>query len=1076
MVNILVEDKSANDILFTNDESINDNAEIMSISLDELTDIEPDISVINDESWSATCFNHSRSNELSHEIVTTNQNVDILNDNTHHSINQDQGYVNSVTCDISRNVHTNDNHLHDKLEKLRCTYRKNLILSHLNVNSLSLKRTEVSDLLVRSKFEVLVLSETKLDNSHNSALFEIENYCMYRQDKKSNSGGLMIYVSKSLPSTQGNVQICNDEVECLSVEITCEESKILLLGMYKNPKTSHNSFKSYFEITCEEIMGNYENIVIIGDLNFNMLQDNVLSQLCPAFNLTNIITEPTCFKSNNASLIDVMLVTKRRKFLKGFSLDTGISDFHNLIGGVMRQHAPVPPKKTIIYRQLNKIDYEKVNDELFMMSETVNGREWNANEAFDILHNNLICLLDKYAPKKTKILRKNDFHCMSKALKKAILLRNQMRNKFFKCRSRYYLAQYRKHRNAVTLIKREEIKKYFAEKCQGSTKNKDFWKAVKPIFSKTKTKSDNIPLRHDNKIITDSSQVCEIFNTFFSSIGSEIGSPENNDRNVETIITGYENHPSILMIRNNIMRGGTKSTTNFDEVTEWDVKRILSKLSSKKASGYDEIPVKFLKMTSNSLVKPLTKIINTCLRQNVFPDRMKMANITPLYKKKDKLDKDNYRSVNLLISLSKILEKVLYNQISDHMQLLFHKYLSGFRKGHGCHDILNRLTEDWRQALDDNSIIGVIAIDLSKAFDCMPHGLLIAKLHAYGFSLPVCKLMKSYLVNRKQRVKIGETFSGWTNTTKGVPQGSILGPLLFNIFINDFLFCKMNSKVYNYADDNTLSYIGKDIEQIKSKLKVDCLASMQWFESNNMKANAGKFQLMFLSKSDSYSNVTLNFETCVIQASTKINILGVEFDDKLKFNYHIDEVCNQTSKQINALKRMRHFLDRSCRKTIYNSYVSSNFNYCSIIWMFSGKVNMDKLENTNKRALRFVLNDNEASYDDICQDEKLLCIYNRCIKAVAIQMYKVKYKMVPEYIQELFSRRESNYDIRDNDLFDIPRFESITYGKKSFSYYGAKLWTNLPKEIKGKTSLVSFKSALTSWLLNKENLRNIEFL
>ena len=1047
-----------------------------------------DLSVINVSECNITGDNINDVNDilemedLSSDIITEEPDVSIMDDdnlenveNAHANVQISISNYNMNETAIESDVIVNENssESQNELEKIRCTYRNNIVIGHLNVNSLNLKFQEVKDLIVRCKFEVMVLSETKLDETYRDALYNIENYDMYRQDKRSNSGGIIIYISKFLPSTQGNINNCNDDIECFSVEINCKETKLMIIGMYKNPKMNPNSFKVYFEKMNEEVFENYENVVIIGDLNFNMLQDNVLSQMCPLYNLTNIITEPTCFKSNNATLIDVMLVSKRRKFLKGFSFDTGISDFHNLIGGVMKEHAPIPNKKIIGYRKLDDIDFDKVNNDLQIMNIDMNIIENNANDAFNILHTNLIGLLDKHAPKKRKTIRKNDFHCMTKRLKKAILIRNQMRNKFFKYRTDYYLAQYRKHRNAVTLIKREEIKAYFTEKCKGSTKNKDFWKAVKPIFSKTKTKSENIPLKHNGEIITDCSKVCEIFNTFFSQIGMDIGNPENNHKSVEEIIADYSQHPSVTMIKTNI--NNAPNNINLSKVTERDVSKIISKLSSKKSSGYDEIPVKFIKLVSRSLIKPLTKLANKCLQENVFPDRMKMANITPLYKKKDKLNRDNYRSVNLLIALSKVFEKIISNQIYDHMQSLFHVYLSGFRKRHGCHDILIRLTEDWRMALDNGDTIGVVAIDLSKAFDCMPHGLLIAKMHAYGFSTNVCKLLKSYLVDRKQRVKIGETKSEWTSNIKGVPQGSILGPLLFNIFINDFMFHELSSKVYNYADDNTLSFIDKDINEIQRKLQLDCITAMQWFESNNMKANADKFQLMFLNRHNAYLDKPLQINMCTIKASSNITILGVEIDNKLNFESHINEICNKTSKQINALKRMKHFLDRTCKNIIYNSYISSNFNYCPIVWMFTGKINLEKIEKTNKRALRYVANNYEAEYDDMCQDQKVLNIHKRCIKTVAIQMYKIKHQLVPIYVQELFRRRESCYNIRDNDLFEIPCFKTVKYGKKSFRYFGAKLWANIPKEIKAKPTLTCFKDALTIWLLNIGNVSNIDF-
>ena len=161
---------------------------------------------------------------------------------------------------------------------------------------------------------------------------------------------------------------------------------------------------------------------------------------------------------------------------------------------------------------------------------------------------------------------------------------------------------------------------------------------------------------------------------------------------------------------------------------------------------------------------------------------------------------------------------------------------------------------------------------------------------------------------------------------------------------------------------------------------------------------------------------------------------------------------------------------------IYNSYISSNFNYCPIVWMFTGKLNFDKLEKSNKRAIRFISNDAESSYEQLCTEEKLLNIHKRCIKSVAIQMFKIKNQTAPDYLAEMFNVRETHYDIRNNNQFTLPSFNTITYGKKSFTYYGAKLWNNLPNEIKESSSLGILKKALTSWLENIESVSPIDFL
>ena len=199
------------------------------------------------------------------------------------------------------------------LKSLRESYQNNVIIGHINVNSLRNKFTEVENLLMKSRFEILALSETKLDCSDKDACFSVKNYSLYRQDKRSNSGGLVIYVKNNIPSTLGPMNLCTDELEYLSVEISCKGNKILVMNMYKNPKMTSKSFENKFKEMAESVLSKYENVIIIGDLNFNMLQNNTLSSICPTINLTNVIKEPTCFKSNTPSLIDVMLFSKRRK-------------------------------------------------------------------------------------------------------------------------------------------------------------------------------------------------------------------------------------------------------------------------------------------------------------------------------------------------------------------------------------------------------------------------------------------------------------------------------------------------------------------------------------------------------------------------------------------------------------------------------------------------------------------------------------------------------------------------------------------------------------------------------------------
>ena len=234
-------------------------------------------------------------------------------------------------------------------------------------------------------------------------------------------------------------------------------------------------------------------------------------------------------------------------------------------------------------------------------------------------------------------------------------------------------------------------------------------------------------------------------------------------------------------------------TFNFSYVTVNELYNILVKLDAKKATGFDEIPSKFLQIGAAPLAVPIAHIVNLSIQQCIFPTVLKNAELAALVKKLDSLMKENYRPVSILTAVSKVFENVFNSQMFSHFDMLFSKFLSGFRRKYSCQTTLIRMIEEWKGAIDNHQIVGTVAIDWSKAFDSLPHGLLLAKLSAYRLDINSCKLMASYLYNRHQRVKIGPQKSDWSEIKRGVPQGSFLGPLLSNVFINDIFFLKFEA-------------------------------------------------------------------------------------------------------------------------------------------------------------------------------------------------------------------------------------------------------------------------------------------
>ena len=227
---------------------------------------------------------------------------------------------------------------------------------------------------------------------------------------------------------------------------------------------------------------------------------------------------------------------------------------------------------------------------------------------------------------------------------------------------------------------------------------------------------------------------------------------------------------------------------------------------------------------------------------------MKIANITPVHKKDEPTDKKNYRPVSVLPLLSKVFERLLYDQLSDYLEKYLNTLLCGFRKAHPTQHALFKLLQAWQEELDKSGFVGTILMDLSKAYDCLPHDLLVAKLEVYDIDKTGLNLIYNYLSNCKQRTKINSWYSDWYDIVRGVPQGSILGPLLFNLFINDLFLFIERTNICNFADDNTIYSCQNDLNNIFEDLRYDMVTLLRWFKENSMKVNPKKFKFVILGK------------------------------------------------------------------------------------------------------------------------------------------------------------------------------------------------------------------------------------
>ena len=347
-------------------------------------------------------------------------------------------------------------------------------------------------------------------------------------------------------------------------------------------------------------------------------------------------------------------------------------------------------------------------------------------------------IVNEHAPFKSKIIKKESVPYMNSKLRKALFSRNMARNKY-KNFGKQFWEENRRKRNLVVSIRKKSLSEYFSKNC--ANKDKSFWKTISPFFSnKSVRNGNNIILSDGENIVTDTKKVADIFNDFFVNVASTIGFQDDITTTHEAIMK-HNQHRSVRKIRGNF--GHKKNSFVFTQVSSDVIRMKLKHINIRKATGYDNIPGKLLRIAHVPLSAPFTHLINTCIMQNVFPSNMKCAELTPLFKKKDNLCKGNYRPVSILTTISKLYESTINDQLLGHFSDIFDTLLCAFRKGYSCQSLLLKCIDDWKVAIDNNKNVGALFMDLSKAFDCLPHSLLISKLHAYGLTLSACELISS---------------------------------------------------------------------------------------------------------------------------------------------------------------------------------------------------------------------------------------------------------------------------------------------------------------------------------------------
>lgn len=498
------------------------------------------------------------------------------------------------------------------------------------------------------------------------------------------------------------------------------------------------------------------------------------------------------------------------------------------------------------------------------------------------------------------------------------------------------------------------------------------------------------------------------------------------------------------------------------------VLKIIKELKPKKSPGFDNIRSEVIKKVAKKLSKPLVFLINKCFENECFPKLLKIGIIKPLYKSGEKSEIINYRPISLISNIAKIIEKILKQRIIKFLDK--HKIISnnqyGFREGRSTEDAILKLTSHLYKALDSKTPALCIFVDLSKAFDTVSHLKLLEKIKCYGLRGKVHNILKSYLSNREQYVDIDGTLSNSRTITYGVPQGTVLGPLLFTIYINSLLDIDTAGTILSFADDTAVLYTEKTWEDLRTKAESDFKKIQQWFQYNKLTLNCDKTKYLPFT---SYANNLPNFgplnidQNQQIPEAESIKYLGIIIDRHFRWDLQILNLIKKVRGLLTRFKYLKEYLEEKQLKTLYYSLVQSQISYGIAGWGGVNDNHLEKLNTVQKWILKIIYN-KKRTYpsDTLFKETNTLDIRQLFCLNMLLNIKRNKINIEPINHHYHTRKKQSQYN--------KPRSDK-TIGQRNCNYLGPRLYETLPSYIKNIKKFKIFKAKVKKWLLDNERTR-----
>lgn len=911
-------------------------------------------------------------------------------------------------------------------------------ICHLNIQSLCARQLskfeEFKNVFIGSKLDLICLSETWLTDSVSDNIISMDGYKLLRNDRKySRGGGLCVYYKSDLnckiiaASDLYADPIPMDRTEYLFVEVRINDDKFLVGTFYSPPDSDCSSM---LEEKLSELSLNYTSTILTGDFNTDLLK------FCPkttrfkntieSFGLECLNEVPTHFHSDGSSLIDLLLANSKELIVKFNQVSAAGFSKHDIIFASLNFSRSNSNSGHRCYRDYSRIDYPQLQSALESIDwdqlYTIN----NSDLALDFFNLHIFELYEAFVPE--RICRpKRDAVWFNNEIRFAMVERDLAYSTWRQTQSEHHFAQFKRLRNRVTQLINKAKRDKLSSTLLGTNSNKQLWNKLKQINIKS-NKNDNIEFSHT------ANEINEFFGENF------------------TEVTEYPSIPP-----------ANADGFHFRVCDESDVVIALSSITS-NAVGLDGIPLKFIKLILPSVITQITYIFNVIFRSSNFPSSWKTAKIIPIRKKPRSSDLSNLRPISILCSLSKVFERIAKNQIQMFITRykLLTPYQSGFRSGHSTTTALLKVHDDIHRVIDKKGVALLLLIDFSKAFDRVSHSKLLRKLSQnFYFSRSAVTLISSYLSCRTQVVSANGELSNGIHIISGVPQGSVLGPLLFSLFINDLPAVLEHCMIHIFADDVQLYICSMtdSLETVARLINIDLRNVVDWSSSNLLPINTAKTKVMYFNRRGGPQSLPDIFvQNDKLDYVVKASNLGVVFQSNLEWDSHINNQCCKIYSGLRHLKLTGGMVSRAIKIELIKSLLLPHFLYGIELIMNASSIAFRRLRVALNSCIRWAFNVSRYSSVSHLQHEILGCSFNNFIKLrCCLSLFKIS-KNGPKYLSDkLLSFRSTR--VRN---YTFPQYSSSHYGD-SFFVRAIEFWNQLSADIKTINSYGRFRKECIDW-------------